>query len=238
MLPEYREYERTMTTLVDAAVKPKVAAYVASIAERLRDFGDPAFAIMKSNGGVASASEVAGRPITTVLSGPAAGALGAGLLARNAGFDRVLTLDGGGTSTDVSVVLEGEPTLTTEGSVGELPEPDPDDRRRHGRRRRRLRRVGLAGGRAARSDRARPAPTPGRCATARAVPSPPSPTRTSCSGGSRRTCSAAASRSTSRPRAPGWNGSPTSSGSAWRTRPAASWRSARGTRRTPSGRSA
>src|SRR3954468_8618210 len=118
VLPEYREYERTMTTLVDAAVKPKVAAYVAAIAERLRSLGEPTFAIMKSNGGVASASEVARRPITTVLSGPAAGALGAGLLARNAGFGRVRPLDGGGTSTDVSVVLDGEPTLTTEGSVG------------------------------------------------------------------------------------------------------------------------
>jgi N-methylhydantoinase B len=125
VLPEYREYERTMTTLVDAAVKPKVAAYVAAIAERLRALGEPAFAIMKSNGGVASASEVARRPITTVLSGPAAGALGAGLLARNAGVDRVLTLDGGGTSTDVSVVLAGEPTLTTEGSVGAYPSRIP-----------------------------------------------------------------------------------------------------------------
>jgi N-methylhydantoinase A/oxoprolinase/acetone carboxylase beta subunit/N-methylhydantoinase B/oxoprolinase/acetone carboxylase alpha subunit len=125
VLPEYREYERTMTTLVDAAVKPKVAAYVAAIAERLRAMGEPAFAIMKSNGGVASASEVARRPITTVLSGPAAGALGAGLLARNAGVHKVLTLDGGGTSTDVSVVLAGEPTLTTEGSVGAYPSRIP-----------------------------------------------------------------------------------------------------------------
>ena len=60
---------------------------------------------MKSNGGVLSADEVVHQPITTVLSGPAAGALGAALVARAAGFDRVLTLDGGGTSTDVSVVL-------------------------------------------------------------------------------------------------------------------------------------
>src|SRR4051812_25092800 len=125
VLPEYREYERTMTTLVDAAVKPKVAAYVAAIAERLRSLADPSFAVMKSNGGVASAAEVARRPITTVLSGPAAGALGAGLLAENAGFGKVLTLDGGGTSTDVSVVLDGEPTLTTEGSVGAYPSRIP-----------------------------------------------------------------------------------------------------------------
>src|SRR3954470_11551508 len=122
VLAEYREYERTMTTLVDAAVKRKVAAYVASIAGQL---GGRPFSVMKSNGGVASASEVARTPITTVLSGPAAGALGAGLLARKAGFTKVLTLDGGGTSTDVSVVLDGEPTLTTEGSVGEYPSRIP-----------------------------------------------------------------------------------------------------------------
>jgi len=60
-----------------------------------------------------------------VLSGPAAGALGAALIAKVAGFDRVLTSDGGGTSTDVSVVIDGEPTLTTEGSVGAFPSKIP-----------------------------------------------------------------------------------------------------------------
>ncbi len=80
---------------------------------------------MKSNGGVLSADEVVHQPITTVLSGPAAGALGAALIAGTAGFDRVLTCDGGGTSTDVSVVLGGEPTLTTEGHVGAYPSKIP-----------------------------------------------------------------------------------------------------------------
>ena len=80
---------------------------------------------MKSNGGVLSAAEVVHQPVSTVLSGPAAGALGAALVTTAAGFDRVLTLDGGGTSTDVSVVLGGEPTLTTEGSVGGYPSKIP-----------------------------------------------------------------------------------------------------------------
>src|SRR5206468_2930687 len=96
VLPEYREYERAMTTLVDAAVKPRVAGYVATIRERLAGFtrdGVP-FSIMKSNGGIVSAGEVVNHPVTTVLSGPAAGALGAALVARAAGYDRVLTLDG------------------------------------------------------------------------------------------------------------------------------------------------
>jgi len=122
VLREYREYERAMTTLVDAAVKPRMAAYLATIKRRL---GDVPFSIMKSNGGVLSADEVVHQPITTVLSGPAAGALGAALVARTAGFDKVLTLDGGGTSTDVSVVLHGEPTLTTEGTIGAYPSKIP-----------------------------------------------------------------------------------------------------------------
>jgi N-methylhydantoinase A len=77
--------------------------------------------VMKSNGGVLSAAEVVHQPITTVLSGPAAGALGAALIAGTAGHASVITLDGGGTSTDVAVVVEGEPSLTTEGSIGRYP---------------------------------------------------------------------------------------------------------------------
>jgi N-methylhydantoinase A len=127
VLREYREYERAMTTLVDAAVKPRLSAYVNNIKTRLTAYDDRAipFYVMKSNGGVLSADEVVHQPITTVLSGPAAGALGAALIAKVAGFDRVLTSDGGGTSTDVSVVIDGEPTLTTEGSVGAFPSKIP-----------------------------------------------------------------------------------------------------------------
>ncbi|MGZ4537859.1 MAG: hydantoinase/oxoprolinase family protein [Blastococcus sp.] len=126
VLREYREYERSVTTLVDAAVKPKVAAYVTNIRTRLDEIapGVP-FYVMKSNGGVLSAAEVVHQPITTMLSGPAAGALGAALIAGTAGFDRVLTCDGGGTSTDVTVVIDGEPALTTEGSVGDYPSKIP-----------------------------------------------------------------------------------------------------------------
>ncbi len=132
VLREYREYERAMTTLVDAAVKPNVSRYVANISERLLAFTGAQsagrsipFYVMKSNGGVLSADEVVHQPITTVLSGPAAGALGAALIAKVAGFPRILTCDGGGTSTDVSVVLDGEPTLTTEGTVGAYPSKIP-----------------------------------------------------------------------------------------------------------------
>ncbi|MGI8720794.1 MAG: hydantoinase/oxoprolinase family protein, partial [Geodermatophilaceae bacterium] len=83
------------------------------------------FYVMKSNGGVLSAAEVVHQPITTVLSGPAAGALGAGVIAKAAGVRQVLTCDGGGTSTDVTVVIDGQPALTTEGMVGAYPSKIP-----------------------------------------------------------------------------------------------------------------
>jgi N-methylhydantoinase A len=123
VLPEYREYERTVTTLVDAFVKSRVAVYVGAIQDKLdRQLGaGTPFYVMKSNGGVISAREVAGQPITTILSGPAAGALGAAAVAAAAGFDRVLTADVGGTSTDVCLVESGAPALTTEGAVGRFP---------------------------------------------------------------------------------------------------------------------
>jgi N-methylhydantoinase A len=196
VLREYREYERAITTLVDAAVKPNIRSYVANIALHLRGLvvaadlpegaaapkpsgasrlppapstvaaapsvrpsaavgpqpervtgpstlpaapsvrpDDPGavrgngrgipFYVMKSNGGVLSAEEVVDQPITTVLSGPAAGALGAAVVARAAGFSHVVTCDGGGTSTDVTVVIDGQPALTTEGTIGAYPSKIP-----------------------------------------------------------------------------------------------------------------
>jgi N-methylhydantoinase A len=123
VLREYREYERSITTLVDAFVKPQVGSYLREIATKLQTAadGDIPFYVMKSNGGVMSAEEAESLPITTILSGPAAGVLGSTTVAASGGFDEVLTLDAGGTSTDVSVVRAGEPTLTTEGAVGRFP---------------------------------------------------------------------------------------------------------------------
>lgn len=124
VLREYREYERSVTTLVDAFVKDRVVQYIASISDQLELISDaepPAFYVMKSNGGIISSEAVGNQPITTVLSGPAAGALGAAEVARHAGFEHVLALDGGGTSTDVTVVQGAEPALTTEGSIGRHP---------------------------------------------------------------------------------------------------------------------
>ncbi len=124
VLPEYREYERTVTTLVDAAVKPTVASYVSAIERRLNGLDGGRripFSVMRSNGGVLSATEVVQQPISTVLSGPAAGVLGAAAVAADAGFRSIVTCDGGGTSTDVAVVLDGRPSLTTDAVVGDHP---------------------------------------------------------------------------------------------------------------------
>jgi N-methylhydantoinase A len=124
VLPEYREYERAMTTLVDAAVKPTVAGYISRIEDRLAGLaGDHSipFSVMRSNGGVLSAAEVVEQPISTVLSGPAAGVLGAAAIAHRAGFDSIVTCDGGGTSTDVAVVRDGRPAVTTDAWVGDFP---------------------------------------------------------------------------------------------------------------------
>ena len=115
--PEYREYERTVTTLVDAFIKPHVTGYLDRAAAAV---GVPLL-IMKSNGGVLPAPALAKRPIATALSGPAAGALGASWLARQAGFERVITVDTGGTSTDVCLVEGAEPALTREGRIGRFP---------------------------------------------------------------------------------------------------------------------
>ena len=151
--------------------------------------------VMRSNGGVLSADEVVNQPISTVLSGPAAGALGAALIAARRRLSTGCSPATAAAPRPTSaVVLDGEPALTTEGRSGSLPVQDPDDRRGDGRRRRWVDRLGVARRARSRSGRGRPAPIPGRSATAGAAPRSPSPTRTWCWAGSRRTCSAARCR--------------------------------------------
>ena len=122
VLPEYREYERAMTTLVDAFVKPHMAVYLRRIKDELgADLGAKPFLVMQSSGGVISADQVAERPIATALSGPAAGALGASVIAKIAGFDDLVTLDAGGTSTDICLIESGDPHITNGSSIGPFP---------------------------------------------------------------------------------------------------------------------
>jgi N-methylhydantoinase A len=122
VLPEYREYERAITTLVDAFVKPHMDRYLKRINDELGPvLRDKPFLIMQSSGGVASAAQVVKKPIMTALSGPAAGALGSAVIAELAGFPDLVTLDAGGTSTDFCLIESGKPHLTNGGSVGQFP---------------------------------------------------------------------------------------------------------------------
>jgi N-methylhydantoinase A len=122
VLPEYREYERAVTTLVDAFVKPHMANYLRRVHDALGPrLADKPFLVMQSSGGVASAAELVNKPITTALSGPAAGALGAAVIAAVAGFANVVTLDAGGTSTDLCLIEGGRPHVTNGGAVGSFP---------------------------------------------------------------------------------------------------------------------
>jgi N-methylhydantoinase A len=122
VLPEYREYERAVTTLVDAFVKPHMSVYLRRIKEALGpELGAKPFLVMQSSGGVISADQVVDKPITTALSGPAAGALGSGVIAKLAGFEDLVTLDAGGTSTDICLIEAGDPHLTNGASIGPFP---------------------------------------------------------------------------------------------------------------------
>ncbi|MEO7403168.1 MAG: hydantoinase/oxoprolinase family protein [Burkholderiales bacterium] len=122
VLPEYREYERAMTTLVDAFVKPHMSVYLKRIeAELGADLASKPFLVMQSSGGVISAKQVVEKPITTALSGPAAGALGCSVVAKLAGFDNVVTLDAGGTSTDICLIESGQAHITNGSSIGAFP---------------------------------------------------------------------------------------------------------------------
>jgi N-methylhydantoinase A len=122
VLPEYREYERAVTTLVDAFVKPHMGRYLRRISDELGDgLRAKPFLVMQSSGGVASAAQVMRKPITTALSGPAAGALGSAVIAEIAGFPDAVTLDAGGTSTDLCLIEGGRPHVTNGGAVGPFP---------------------------------------------------------------------------------------------------------------------
>ncbi|HMB51024.1 MAG TPA: hydantoinase/oxoprolinase family protein, partial [Natronoarchaeum rubrum] len=132
VLAEFREYERTATTALDAYVRPVVDEYLARLVERADAAGVPAPRVMQSNGGIADAELVRERAITTALSGPAAGVVGAGEIARRvvdeengsgpmADCDGVVTFDMGGTSTDVSLVREGSAERTTDAEIGGRP---------------------------------------------------------------------------------------------------------------------
>lgn len=126
VLPVFREYERSMATVLNARVQPLVGRYVGRIEEGLgeRRMSAPFF-VMKSNGGVFSPREAVREPVHMALSGPAAGVCGAAFVGAAAGWRDAITIDMGGTSADVCLVRGGVPGITKDGEVGPFPLPIP-----------------------------------------------------------------------------------------------------------------
>ena len=118
ILPEIREFERCSTASLNAYLQPVVASYLARLEDRLAAEGAPAeILIVQSNGGVMSVDTAKALPVRTALSGPAAGVVAARQIASAAGFENVITGDMGGTSFDVSLVADGQNTLTSQASI-------------------------------------------------------------------------------------------------------------------------
>ncbi len=118
VMPEYREYERAVVTILNAALKPVIADYVANLQQGVKG---KKLSIIQSNGGILSPDRIINEPIRTIMSGPAGGVIAAQQLAVLTGEANLVTLDMGGTSTDVSVIKKGEITLTREGFLEHLP---------------------------------------------------------------------------------------------------------------------
>ncbi len=123
ILPEFREYERASTVVVNAYLAPKMGRYISGLQRALDDeFAGGRLQVMQSSGGIVSAQVAAKEPVRTVLSGPAGGVVGAYEAARMAGFEKIIGFDMGGTSTDVALVDGGEGLRTTnESFISGLP---------------------------------------------------------------------------------------------------------------------
>ena len=121
ILPEMQEYERALTTVANSAVRPAVARYVGNLEKELKEWGTKAkLNLLRSDGGLMSAEKSAEAPVNLLMSGPAGGVAGAVWVAKSANVKNVLTLDMGGTSTDVALIENGAARLQRETSVGDL----------------------------------------------------------------------------------------------------------------------
>ena len=126
ILPEFREYERLSTTVINAYVGPRMARYLDRFTGRVKGLGIAAEPLtVHSNGGLMSVEAVRDHPVRTCLSGPAAGVVGASVLGRRIGMTNLITFDAGGTSTDVSLIDRGEPAFTSTRLVAGYPVRTP-----------------------------------------------------------------------------------------------------------------
>ncbi len=141
VLPEFREYERGATVAVNAYLAPKVGRYIRELEAGVGGaYQTSRVQVMQSTGGIISARLAAEQPVRTVLSGPAGGVIGAYHVARIAGFDKIITFDMGGTSTDVALVSadDGGLRISNESIVSQIPDQRSDARHSHRRSRGRL----------------------------------------------------------------------------------------------------
>lgn len=121
VLPEMQEYERTLTTVANAAVRPIVSRYVRNLRDKLeRVEMNGRLALLRSDGGLMSSQKSEEQPVSLLMSGPAGGVTGALWVAKNAGLKNILTLDVGGTSTDVALIEDGAPRRVRTTEVGHL----------------------------------------------------------------------------------------------------------------------
>jgi len=130
ILPEFREYERTSTVVMNAYLQPVMEGYLRRLSERValgigqesrdRQATNPSVFVMQSSGGITSLESAAREPVRTVLSGPAGGVVGASTMGRRSGFHKIISFDMGGTSTDVALV-DGEVRASNEGEIAGLP---------------------------------------------------------------------------------------------------------------------
>lgn len=118
ILPEIREFERTSTTVVNAYIQPQIDKYLGLLESSLKRYGyNHGVQIIQSNGGMMSSDTARKRAVNTVLSGPAAGVIAAREIGRSSGYDNVITADMGGTSFDVSVIVDGQPSMQAEQKI-------------------------------------------------------------------------------------------------------------------------
>src|SRR5258707_6345001 len=117
ILPEFREYERTSTVVMNAYLQPVMNTYLKNLRRRLRR---ARIFVMQSSGGVTALDSAAKEPVRTLLSGPAGGAVGAAAMARRSGFEKIISFDMGGTSTDVALI-DGDIRASSQAEIAGLP---------------------------------------------------------------------------------------------------------------------
>jgi N-methylhydantoinase A len=121
VVPEMQEYERTVTTVANSYVRPKVSKYIANLKTKIEQTADNVkLHILRSDGGLAGAEAAEEYPVNLLMSGPAGGVTGAVWVAVQAGFPNLLTVDVGGTSTDVALIQNGSPRLRRETTIGDV----------------------------------------------------------------------------------------------------------------------